>query len=840
MKFFRLSLIILLLKGGNALAQEFRISGRTVAGGEGLGFVYILVKNTGGGTSTNAEGYFEMHLPPGQYQLQFRFLGFKTVERTIDLYGNVNLEVEMLPVAIELEEVRAYGGGENPAFSIMKKAIERKSYFISRRQAYRSDAYTKGFLRIDELPKRLLGVKVPDKDLEEFMENGRKGIVYLSETVSEIQFKPPRSFHEEIKSSVVSGKDFDYSLNQARVLQIDLYENLVLRGMNERGFLSPFAPAAFTYYTFRLEGAHYDGKYLINRIAVIPRAKNEPLFRGHVYVVDSSWALYGANLYLTKDAGLDIIDTLRLEQNMMEPRPDLWLPASIHLSNNINVLSIKASGYLMGVFSNYEFETLRAPDAPKPKRGEVMRIQPDANEKDSLYWAEIRPIPLLKAEIQDYAITDSIIRLKNDPVYKDSTERANNKFRIANLLIGTKTISWDKSGITLQLQGLAEYRAYNTVEGIAISLSPSITYKYKKTAWVTAQPFFRYGFGNHMFHLRGIVDWQLDVIKLSSLRLDAGQHPLQFNGDEPIGNKENNLYTLFGQNFLKLYLSRFVRLTFRRELTNGLTMTLGAAAEHNYTLRNTSDFSFMPDSRVHFTSNNPLDPDNETDAFAPYQVVRFSADFSWKPKQRFVSYPDRRYRIERKNIPQPFVGFTYVPKINEASPEYRMTRAGFDWPLRFGLAGVLNLHVASGAFQSESNSLIAFFPEWKHFNGNQTVFWNDKPGAFRVLPYYNQLDNGLNTVISEMQSYFQVNAMHRFHGFLLNKIPLLKKLGWEETFGFNYLLTSGLTTGYYEIGGGIENIGLIPRFPGFLAIHFYAGMGGGLNPSQRLLFKIGF
>ena len=64
------------------------------------------------------------------------------------------------------------------------------------------------------------------------------------------------------------------------------------------------------------------------------------------------------------------------------------------------------------------------------------------------------------------------------------------------------------------------------------------------------------------------------------------------------------------------------------------------------------------------------------------------------------------------------------------------------------------------------------------------------------MPYYKfSADKWFN------ESHFE----HHFNGFLINKIPLIKKLKIQEVIGVHYLTSNNLKN-YYEINFGFENL----------------------------------
>jgi len=90
------------------------------------------------------------------------------------------------------------------------------------------------------------------------------------------------------------------------------------------------------------------------------------------------------------------------------------------------------------------------------------------------------------------------------------------------------------------------------------------------------------------------------------------------------------------------------------------------------------------------------------------------------------------------------------------------------------------------------------FVDYQHFNGNQTqIGTGSYLNVFNNLPYYAASTN---------DSYLEMHAEHDFNGFLLGKVPLLKKLNFNLVIGAHALATPE-NRPYQEYTIGLDNIG---------------------------------
>ncbi|MBL4585811.1 MAG: hypothetical protein JKX84_01940, partial [Flavobacteriales bacterium] len=117
----------------------------------------------------------------------------------------------------------------------------------------------------------------------------------------------------------------------------------------------------------------------------------------------------------------------------------------------------------------------------------------------------------------------------------------------------------------------------------------------------------------------------------------------------------------------------------------------------------------------------------------------------------------------------------------------------------FGMVGRFEWRAEAGIF---ANNNFVPFMNWQHFNTSEVHVMNSGLNNFKALPYY---------AASTDRYFVQAHVEQHFHGFILNKIPLIKKLKWQMVGGVHYLYQPDYGN-YWEVTAGIENIFKIIRF----------------------------
>lgn len=787
--------------------------------GEPLPFASVFVRNSSNGTAANANGAYKLPVNYGRHEIVFQYIGYRQRIDTVEVGPkNLTLNVRMVPNDLEISEVVVTG--EDPAVKIMREVIAKRAYYHKQISQYSSDVYVKGLYRIAESPKKILGQEVGN--MGGMLDSSGAGIVYLSESVSKMYIDGGQA-KEIMVSSKVSGSNDGYSMNRATFTDFDLYrEHIEI----EREILSPLADNAFQYYTFKYRGEFLNLMgFKIEKIELIPKRSSDPAFHGFLYIVDNQWNLAGADIWLSGAAiKQPVLDTLKIKQEFIPVQlPDTWRLLTQTTSFKFGLLGFKINGFYNTVFSNYNLK----PDFSADFFGrESFRIEEDANKKDALYWTEARPIPLTKEEGFDYSKKDSLKAIWESKAFMDSTDRRANRFNPFDLLTG---YHWRNSyrRIDLDFPGARKWIQFNTVQGWLVNFEPT----YSKSTKRNIQSFDIKGIVNYGFsekRLRGAleIDRKFESIYYSRLQLSGGIIAEQFNGRRPIGVLVNGLYSLFdARNYMKLYDKTYLQAAFSRYLHPTLGMKVQAEWSERSPLRNTSLFTYSK-GQNDYTPNAPiLNPETpNADFFQKHQAFILGLDFTLRIKQTYSSYPKQRsyegtewpvftlrYRKAIAGIAGSDIGYDHL--------QLEMRKYGLSW----GLAGQTDFIFSAGAF---FNRQRMEFIDWYHPIGNQTFI---SPGehylrGFNLLPYY--------AYSIGRAGYAEAHIVHNFQGWILDKIPGLRKLNWKERFGLHAFYSDQPAadpafTGklpYWEASFGFTNIGF--KFFRPFRVEFVGGFYG--------------
>lgn len=776
----------------SALTVQAQISGIvTDENNEPLPYVNIYVKSTTSGTTTNFDGEYFLKLGKGNYEIIYQYVGYTPTTKNINYDGNSEtVDVQLLPQKYQLKAVEINANAEDPAYAIIRKAQAKRKYYHDKMDHYECDAYVKGFNKVVDAPEKILGQEVGDMDGA--LDSTRQGVVYLSESVSKLYVKDGKS-KEVLHSSKVSGDDQGYSFNSAQEMYFNFYDSNI--NLNTKRIVTPIAPSAMSYYKYVLEGTQYDDNgQLINKIKVIPKDAYSATFYGYIYIIEDLWSIHSLDLGVTaKSMQVSFIDSLVFKQLFVPVADDQWMLVSNVLRFNLGALGFKIEGNFACVYSNYELNNVD----DNIFSNEIFKVEKEANERSEQYWDSLRPIPLTLEESIDYHRKDSIQIVRMSPEYLDSIDRESNKLGVMDVISGyrhqnsIKNTSWSFPGLLPSI-------SINTIQGVNadFKMSYSKSYDDEFNKYMIIRGTANYGLSEKVLRPEFTFYYKANSHNRLNFTVKGGKSLDHYSRREPISNGLNSLFTyLLRRNYLKAYDKNYGSIAAGSHLGSIFYGSLSVTYEDRSAVTNNFDNSlFYKDSRT-FTSNNPQNLSNDNIAFQDHQALILRAGLKITFGQKIWSYPNQTFRVGSE---WPALSIFYkkaIPSLG-GDVDYDILYANVSKSYSLGMIGTLRGYATAGKYLKSNN---VEFIDYYHFMGNQTHIGKpaDYYNQFLLLNYYSH---------SSIGEFAEVHLQHNFNGFILRKIPLLKRLEWRMAAGAK-LLKSSEQDLYTEFHVGIDNVG---------------------------------
>jgi hypothetical protein len=778
----------------------------TDAAGNILPFSTITIKdNPKFGALANNIADYSISVSPGMYTLICQRVGYEKQEKKVTITDqDIKVDFLLQLQKLMLEEVVISSSGENPAYRVIRNAIKKRPEYLKQVSVFSCGLYSKDLIKLRNLPNKIMGQKIDSSDKKNMgLDSSGNGIIYLSEAFSNVTSAPPDKLKMEVKQSRVSGSN---SFGFAFPAFINFYENnidLFKGGVNARGFISPVADGALRYYKYRMMGTYTENGNTIYTIKVTPKRSFEPLFTGIINITDNDWRIHSLDMMVTKNAQLELMDTIKLSQLHAPSNENVWSVKNQTIYFNIRFFGIDAVGHNVSVFSDYEIN-------PKLEKkyfdNVVIRYDTAVAKKPKKFWDENRPLPLTEEEKMDYVRKDSLFKIRQDSFEVnnriDTLKKRQGKVRWKNIFHAgvshthyskTNTYRW---GINPLLFGTG----YNTVEGLYTDLSGSVTKTLKTKNVLNITPHVRYGFSNERWNSWVEVQLTGDIIKnkMNAGRwkwdIEAGKKLVQFNEQEPVAPLTNAFTTLFyGDNPMKVYEKITFHIGYKRNWENGFKLRLKADFNDRIPLQNTTNFSFVKNNKKSFTENWAISKNADT-GFNRHQALVAGVEISMNPGQKYIQYPDRKASM---GSDYPTFTARYMKGINHVAG----SDVDFDrWELEVSddanlkILGTFKYKFLAGGFLNREK---VFIQDMKHFLSNGIRATTAYMNGFQLMDSY------INSNASDF--YSEAHIEHHFNGLLTNKIPYFKKWNWYLVAGGNAYYVNK-NDNYHEFFVGLENI----------------------------------
>ncbi len=827
--------------------------------GEILSYASVYVRNIGDGVPTNEEGRYEFALPPGVYDVIFQYLGYESAIETIIVEdGWTEFNAVLKPQTYTLETVEVQAGQEDPALTIMRKAIAKAKYHRLQVQQYSMTVYLKGTGQLTDAPFFL------KKTLEE--EGLNLNEAYTSESVSRITFTQPDKVEEKVISIRTNGDN--QATSPAPYIETSFYQEKI------NDIISPLSRAAFQYYRFKYEGSFFDQDVLVSKIKVTPRSRGEQVFEGYIYIIEDLWAIHSLNLQ-TSLLGFKIQAT----QQYAPVAENVWMPLTHTYKFGGKFFGFEGDFNYLASTRDYEItlnedlievpdiidekieevpEELKKKDTEKsvfeqladeePKTRKEYRKLMNQYEKEMLkeekeeaenvtseryysvdslakkrelsYWDSIRPVPLTTKEVEGYKRDDSlaVVEAAKMSDVDSIAKKARRKYKPLDFMNGAsyslgggKSIGFRQNWTKL---------SFNTVEGFKVGMGLYYR-KYERIKLADSanfirksfniEPELRYGFSSNQFYGKVNVRWsKTEAISGLTKGIEGGRYIYQFNGGNPINEQVNAFYSLlFRQNYMKLYDQSLVRAYWAHRVNSGFTYRVNVTYADRNQLFNNSNYSFYNKPERVYTPNQPENVETTDMSFQDHQALILRGSIDWRPGITYNIYNGVKYPNSSRS---PLIKFAYERAfggIADMAASYDHVSLGIEHSFDFGVSGDLDFKVTGGTFLNNDQ---VYFQDFQHFGGNRTIFSNFGPASnYRFMDYYKY---------STQTSYFSSIVHYQFRKFLFTQLPMLRFSGLRENIFFNYLKTEN-SPHYWEVGYSLDNLFRIFR------VEFGAGFENG-------------
>ena len=814
-------------------AQSTGIRGKIInEKGDPLPYATVYIKELGTGAVANDDGYFEIGLTPGTYNLVFQYLGTEAIEKSISV-GNdfLTINVTLKTQLVVLKDIIVSASDEDPAYAIMRKAIAKARYHTQQIDSFSAKVYIKGNGRLIDAPFYVR--KALKKEGIDSTKN------FVSETLSEVQYKRPGTYTENVISIRSSGNG-----NNTEPMQFingSLYQSKL------GGIISPLSPKAFSYYRFEYMGTFMDREYAVSKIKITPRVKGEDVLSGYIQIVEDLWSIHSADVNAVR---LGI--SFNIKQIYAPIEEKAWLPVSHHfyingkfwgftfeytylasvkdyqiflnpelimdltvvdeksekelseqtakLSPNDDIKKIQEqledgeevnAKDLRKVLRAYQKTERKNTSEPETVFKKDFHVDSLARSYDSVYWANTRPIPLNEKEIMGYAWQDSLAEVQRKESEGDST-KSNDKesFKPFHLLIGGRYKIGEKAYFSLSNLHIQ----YNTVEGWNLEYRFDYNKTFKNKNWFSIKPVMRYGFSSQTFYPKAKTEYAFGKrSKRTWLSLEGGKYISQLNPRNPVDKSVNSFTTLFlMDNVMKLYEKEYLKFDFTKNIKRNIKVGIGTEWGHRNHLENTTDYRLIDQNGKTFSSNDPENVELDPTTFVDHQAHTGYAYIELKPGMRY--YEINEYSNEISNT-APTILIQYNTGLKHANSQVDFHKIHGQIKHSFDLGrNNFETMITGGTFIGNSPEI---FLDYQHFMGNETPFLHQKHfDNFRLLEYYKY---------STSKEYLTAHAQYNPGKLLLTQFTRLRYSGLRERIFVNYL-GSQTSNNYFEVGFTVDNI----------------------------------
>lgn len=789
----KLLLVLFTILSCVPLAAQTKVSGAVVdINQQPVPYASVYFKNTSEGVITNEDGKFYLESSQTRDTLVISFTGFK------DVY--LPLKKTQLDLKIELEddtvlsEVTIYTGKtskkDNPALDILRKIWEnRRKNGLHKFDQYTFQKYEKIEFDLNSIDSAYMNSRL-FKGMEFIFDkvdtSKITGKTYLPIFINEQASNVYGDNTAQLKKEIIAGnKNSGFENNQHIMaflkdlyVEYDIYDNYLK--LYDKDFVSPLSRTGINVYNYVLNDTAYIDDKLCYNIIFYPRRKGELTFRGDFWVNDGTWAIKKINMAISKDANINWVRDIYIEQEYDVLNDSVFLLTKDHLMTDFSIRQNEKSKGMYGkrttYYKSFDFNKKMPLNFYKSEvntYNEALMNRPDE------FWEGYRFEPLSEEEQGIYTMLDELQQNKRFQTYVNlATILASDYIQIGNFDYGPIFSSF----------------GFNDIEGFRLRMGGR-TYFGQNDMW-RLEGYTAYGFKDNKFKYgisgRFMLDKDSRFIFFAGNRRDV----------EQIAATLSPITDVLGRSFAS---SALLASGDNSKLSNINLTSAGLEIEPLKNLKFSTSFNYKTLKSASPTfSLGYYDDLGNIQYDLEQSEINLSIDYT--PRRKTVGYGVDRTDVDY-NYARLFFNYSLGVKGMLGSDfDYKKIQLLYRHPILVGGFGRFTPTLEAGkTYGTVPLGLLSVIP------GNQSYFIIDN--AFSQMNYYEFITD----------EYIALHLEHNFNGRIFSRIPGIRKLGLREFVGIRgvwgnisdenkALNASGITymapsdTIYYEYFVGIGNL----------------------------------
>lgn len=761
----------------------------------------VHLKTSSVGTLSKDDGSYELYVSKGTYEIVVSMLGYQSTILPVvvndELLQNVILEDD--EEKSTLQEVVIKVKLKDRADEIMRKLVEHKDSVANVVQNYSYKAYIKATQKDSFLT-----------DKSNDTAKAEPNVISLQEIFLKVDKDAAGRIKEEREGVKISGENKLLFYTSTTDGNFYFYNNLVeVPRISPTPFVSPVSNTGLLAYKFKTLHIERRGREKLYTISVRPKALTNATMEGEITVSDSTWTILYCRFRFPQ-YHLQEYDFFEVEQQYDYVDNRAWMLKQQKFTYFAEGRSKRIAGETVVNYSDYELDKQFG---RKYFSNEVSLTTEKAYHQDSTFWKKARRETLSVKEAAFVRYRDSLYALTQTEAYKDSMAREINR------------ITWKKIGFFGQT-------LYDRKKERSWYLPPLVSL-YSPFAFGGGRLNASVGYGKFYpsrknLFINGSLSYGLRNKDVNG-SLDLNQMYNPFNhGYYTITAKREFQFIFEGDAYINMikrsniYLNNEVGIGHGLEIVNGLFLRneLGIALRRSVSNYKTGK---LVDSLLGEVLDN-----NQPIPFEPYNALYGKVRLEYTPFQKYRREPLEKIILGSK-WPTLFVEWRKgIKNILASDVDFDYLEAGLQQQINFGLLGQSKYTVKTGSFLSTKDLRLIDYQFQRR--GDPFLFMN---------PYKSF--QALDSTFPIFKRFYEGHLVHEFNGFLLNKIPLLKKLQLREITGTGFLITQERNLRYVEAFAGIERAFQSPFNPlDKFKIGIYVVTSAANQFSNPVQFKVGF